>query len=384
MQAQEMISIKAALEAEMAALRKEYGSAKRALPAGVVRLMKKLQARLAMVDAQLQVGQVGRAVGATVDDAASFYADGDGDATCGYEENVDGSNFDGNFNVQIVGGRVSVVGNGAKKQKVRKPAQQQEEAEAEVLEEAEVKAVVGHRRKPSGAAGGGNELVEYQYRVRWHDAGPEEDEWVERDELADAEDPAPALLQEYERAQGIGIAGRPYLGDRPLAGRPRPQNRNPKQGSSSATASNAAPPAAHTQKAVQQRRPAVDTSSNIKARARPQAPMKQVAGGGGDREGNWAAQQQIYSAKGVGRRTGPTAPAPAVPADSQYTAPALTVSLAASFTDDTSEFLDQSEQQLPLQPHQQGGGSEAEEGDNDRYEQVRREMEARIAQPCQL
>jgi hypothetical protein len=84
------------------------------------------------------------------------------------------------------------------------PARSGSFASAEGWDEAEVEAIVGHQRGTDGSTGGSGPSAEYQYLVRWCGAGPEEDEWVERDELADAEDPAPAILQEYERVHGIG------------------------------------------------------------------------------------------------------------------------------------------------------------------------------------
>jgi hypothetical protein len=425
MQAQEMISIKAALKAEMDELQREYapsaraGNVPRLPPAGVARLLRKLQARLAMVDAQLKAGQVGRAVGAGARTGASTsrYADED--------ENIDSSNIDESFNVQIVGGKVSAargtragkINHGGDRQNENKQRkqqlqqqggqqyQQEEQYEQEVLEEAEVEAVVGHRFKPRSESSGAGPLSECQYRVRWRGAGAEEDEWVERDELAEAEDPSPALLEEYERSEGIGMfKGRPYIDharedsklSRPKHGVDRPNHHRPRLSNGSrerATAAGDTATAAATSRKhspTKARRDAANCNSKAGERARarsqerkdqPEERRHSSGGVGRNREDNWAVQQQIYTAKGAGRRTGPAA-------DIVLAEPALNISLAASFRGDTSEgeavFAPhrgkQAHKQQLRQQQQQPESTQEQDEEDARYERVRMDMEARIAQ----
>jgi hypothetical protein len=90
------------------------------------------------------------------------------------------------------------------------------------LIEVDVAAVVGHRFKqassnpPSETRNSflvfdGN--IEVQYRVRWKGFTAADDEWVDRHELADAEEPAPSLLHDYERKHKLGaVSSRSHHG----------------------------------------------------------------------------------------------------------------------------------------------------------------------------
>jgi len=61
------------------------------------------------------------------------------------------------------------------------------------LEEASVQQIIDHRWREAE-----NGEMQAQFRVRWVGTGPEEDEWLDRYELEEAEDPVPELLFKYE------------------------------------------------------------------------------------------------------------------------------------------------------------------------------------------
>lgn len=80
------------------------------------------------------------------------------------------------------------------------------------MTEVDVAAIVGHRlkRKSDDKRQGdrsnsekhtlnSNLTVQVQYRVRWKGFSAADDEWVDRYELIDAEEPAPSLLHRYEK-----------------------------------------------------------------------------------------------------------------------------------------------------------------------------------------
>lgn len=68
------------------------------------------------------------------------------------------------------------------------------------LEEAQVEKLISHKYYERGGGGGsggrGDRCV--QYLVRWQGLGQEEDEWVEREELVEAEEPVPRMVAEYD------------------------------------------------------------------------------------------------------------------------------------------------------------------------------------------